>query len=146
MHGKINLPRSQRLMLILHCTWLLVRNTPSKVDLHTRQATTMHASYLYTNGLEIQTYTDQTINSSWIGMGKSFSLLLWMSQLTKVETDHRSLNLILGSSSSILQLLCFESPLAQGKAKGLGQWEYVNGQSFFAIFFLLQMGPLPLLL
>jgi hypothetical protein len=79
-------------------------------------------------------------------MGKSFSLLLRMSQLTKIETGHRSLNLILGSSSSVLQLLCFESPLAQGKDKGLGQWEYVNGQSFFAIFFLLQMGPLPLLL
>jgi hypothetical protein len=31
-------------------------------------------------------------------------------------------------------------------AKGLGQWEYANGQSFFAIFFFLQMGPLPLLL
>jgi hypothetical protein len=57
-----------------------------------------------------------------------------MSQLTKVEIDHCSLNLILGSSSSFLQLLCFESPLSQGKAKGLGQWEYVNGQSFFAIF------------
>jgi hypothetical protein len=69
-----------------------------------------------------------------------------MSQLTKVETGHRSLKLILGSSSSVLQLLCFETPLAQGKDKGLGQWEYVNGQSLFAIFFLLQMGPLPLLL
>jgi hypothetical protein len=79
-------------------------------------------------------------------MGKAFSLLLRMSQLTKVETGHRSSNLILGSSSSVLQLLFFESPLAQGKAKGLGQWEYVNGQSFFAIFFLFQMGPLPLLL
>jgi hypothetical protein len=79
-------------------------------------------------------------------MGKAFSLLLKMSQLTKVETGHRSLNLILGSSSSVLQLLCFKSPLALGKAKGLGQWEYVNGQSFFAIFFLLQMVPLPLLL
>ena len=63
----------------------------------------------------------------------------------KAETGHHSLNLILGSSSSILQLLCFKSPLALGKAKGLGQWEYVNGQSFFAIFFL-QMVPLPLLL
>ena len=79
-------------------------------------------------------------------MGKAFSLLLKMSQLTKVETDHRSLNLILGSSSSIFQPLCFKSILALGKAKGLGQWEYVNGQSFFAIFFLLQMVPLPLLL
>jgi hypothetical protein len=79
-------------------------------------------------------------------MGKAFSLLLKMSQLTKVETGHCSLNLILGSSSSVLQLLCFESPLAQVKAKGLGQWEYVNGQSFFSIFFLLQIGPLPLLL
>jgi hypothetical protein len=55
-------------------------------------------------------------------MGKAFSLLLKMSQLTKVETGHRSLNLILGSSSSVLQLLCFKSPLALGKAKGLGQW------------------------
>jgi hypothetical protein len=79
-------------------------------------------------------------------MGKAFSLLLKMIQLTKAETGHRSLNLILGSSSSVLQLLCFESPLAQGKAKGLGQWEYLNGKSFFAIFFLFQMGPLPLLL
>jgi hypothetical protein len=60
-------------------------------------------------------------------MEKAFSLLLKMRQLTKVETGHRSLNLILGSSSSVLQLLCFESPLAQGKAKGLGQWEYING-------------------
>jgi hypothetical protein len=40
----------------------------------------------------------------------------------KAETDHRSLNLILGSSSSVLQLLCVKSPLASGKAKGLGQW------------------------
>ena len=79
-------------------------------------------------------------------MGKAFSLLLKMSQLTKAKTGHCSLNLILGSSSSILQLLCFKSPLAQGKDKGLGQWEYVNGQSFFAIFFLFQMGPLPLFL
>jgi hypothetical protein len=79
-------------------------------------------------------------------MGKAFSLLLKMSQLTKVETGHCSLNLILGSSSSVLQLLFFKSPLALGKDKGLGQWEYVNGQSFFAIFFLLQMVPLPLLL
>jgi hypothetical protein len=31
-------------------------------------------------------------------------------------------------------------------AKGLGQWEYANGQSFFAIFFLFQMGSLALLL
>jgi hypothetical protein len=67
-----------------------------------------------------------------------------MSQLTKVETSHHSMNLILGSSSTVLQLLFFESPLAQGKAKGLGQWEYVNGQSFFAIFFLLPNGtPTP---
>jgi hypothetical protein len=79
-------------------------------------------------------------------MRKAFSLLLKMSQLTKVETHHRSLNLILGSSSSVLQLIFFKSPLALGKAKGLGQWEYVNGQSFFAIFFLFQMVPLPLLL
>jgi hypothetical protein len=64
MHGKINLPHSQRLMSILHCARLLVRNTPSKADLHPRQATTMHAYYLYTNGLEIQTYNDQAINSS----------------------------------------------------------------------------------
>jgi len=64
MHGKINLPRSWHLMSILHCARLLVRNTPSKADLHPRQATTMHANYLYTNGLEIQTYTDQTMNSS----------------------------------------------------------------------------------
>jgi hypothetical protein len=69
-----------------------------------------------------------------------------MSQLTKVETGHRSVNLILGSFSTVLQLLFFVSPLAQGKAKGLGQWEYANGQSFFAIFFLLQMGSLALLL
>ena len=55
-------------------------------------------------------------------MGKAFSLLLKMSQLTKVETGHRSLNLILGSSSFFLQLLCFKSPLALGKSKGLGQW------------------------
>jgi hypothetical protein len=60
-----------------------------------------------------------------------------MSQLTKVETGHRSANLILGSSSTVHQLLCFVSPLELGKAKGLGQWEYENGQSFFAIFFLL---------
>jgi len=79
-------------------------------------------------------------------MGKAFSLLLKMSQLTKVETGHRSLNLILGSSYFVLQLRCFKYPLALGNAKGLGQWEYVNGQSFFAIFFLLQMVPLPLLL
>jgi hypothetical protein len=46
-----------------------------------------------------------------------------MNQLTiKVETGHHSLILILGSSSSVLQLLCINSPLAQGKAKGLGQW------------------------
>jgi hypothetical protein len=31
-------------------------------------------------------------------------------------------------------------------AKGLGQWEYENGQSFFVIFFLFQIGPLALLL
>jgi len=105
MHGKINLPRSRHFMSILHCAWLLVHNPPSKADLHPRQTTTMHAYYLYTNRLEIQTYIDQTINSSWIGMGKTFSLLLKMSQLTKVETDHLSLNLILGSSSPILQLL-----------------------------------------
>jgi hypothetical protein len=60
-------------------------------------------------------------------MGKAFFLLLKMSQLTKIETNHHSLNLILGSSSSVLQPLCFKSPLALGKAKGLGQWEYVNG-------------------
>jgi hypothetical protein len=67
-----------------------------------------------------------------------------MSQLTKFETDHRSANLIMGSSSSVLQLLFFESPLAQGKAKGLGQWEYVNGKIFFAICFLLPNGtPTP---
>ena len=143
MHGKINLPRSRRLMSILRWAWLLVRNTPSKAYLHSRQETTMHAYYLYTNRLEIKTYTDQTINSSWIGTGKTFSLLLWMSQLTKVETGHRSTNLILGSSSSVLQLLCFESPLAQGKAKGLGQWD-VNGKSFFPIFFLFPNGtPTP---
>jgi hypothetical protein len=58
-----------------------------------------------------------------------------MNQLTKVETSHRSSNLILGSSSFVLQLIFFESPLAQGKDKGLGQWEYVNRQGFFAIFF-----------
>jgi hypothetical protein len=74
----------------------------------------MHAYYLYTNGLEIQTYTNQTVKSSCIRMRKAFSLLLRMSQITKVETGHRSSNLILGSSSSVLQLLCFESPLAQG--------------------------------
>jgi hypothetical protein len=79
-------------------------------------------------------------------MGKTFSLSLKMSQITKVETSHHSLNLILGSSSSVLQLLCFTSPLALGKAKGLEQWEYVNGQSFFAVFFLFQMVPLLLLL
>ena len=62
----------------------------------------------------------------------------------EAETGHRSLNLILGSSSSILQLLFFESPLAQVKAKGLEQWEYINGQSFFAIFFLFPNGtPTP---
>ena len=67
-----------------------------------------------------------------------------MNQLTKVETGHHSANLILGSYSSVLQLLCFESPLAQGKAKGLGQWEYINGQSFFAIFFpLSKWDPYP---
>jgi hypothetical protein len=55
-------------------------------------------------------------------MEKIFSLLLKMSQLTKVETGHRSLNLILGSSSFVLQLLFFKSPLALGKAKELGQW------------------------
>jgi hypothetical protein len=66
-------------------------------------------------------------------MGKEFSLLHRMSQLTKAETGHHSANMILGSSSSVLQLLFFESSLAQGKAKGLGQWEYVNGQSFFEI-------------
>jgi hypothetical protein len=54
MHGKINLPRYQRLMSILHCAWLLVHNAPSKVDLHSRRETTMHAYYLYTNGLEIK--------------------------------------------------------------------------------------------
>jgi hypothetical protein len=41
-------------------------------------------------------------------------------------------------------LLCISSGTRM--AKGLGQWEYANGQSFFAIFFLLQMGPLALLL
>jgi hypothetical protein len=61
-------------------------------------------------------------------MGKTFSLLLRMSQLTKVETGHHSLNLILGSSSFVLQLLCFESLLAQGKAKGLGD----QGIKFFS--------------
>ena len=30
----------------------------------------------------------------------------------KDEISHRSLNLILGSSSSVLQLLCIKSPLA----------------------------------
>ena len=144
MHGKINLSRSRRLMSILRCARLLVRNAPSKAYLHPIQTTTMHAYYLYINGLEIQTYTDQTINSSWIGTGKAFYLLLWMSQLSKVETGHRSANLILGSSSTALQLLCFVSPLASGKDKGLGQWEYTNGQSFFAIFFPLPNGtPTP---
>ena len=144
MHGKINLPRSRHLMSILRCTWLLFCNTPSKDDLHARQATTMHAYYLYTNRLEIQTYTNQTVKSSWIGMGKAFSLLLWMSQITKAETSHHFANLIPGSSSTVLQLLWFVSPLAQGKAKGLGQWEYENGQSFFAIFFFLPNGnPTP---
>jgi hypothetical protein len=76
-------------------------------------------------------------------MGKAFSLLLRMSQLTKVETNHRSLNLILGSSSSVLQLLCFKSPLAQGKAKGLGQWEYVNVQRFFLYFSFSKWDPYP---
>ena len=55
-------------------------------------------------------------------MGKAFSLLLKMGQLTKAETGHCSLNLILGSSSSVLQLFYFKYPLALGKAKGLGQW------------------------
>jgi hypothetical protein len=64
MHGEINLPHSRRLISFLHCARLLFRNTPSKADLHPRQATTMHAYYLYTNRLEIQTYTNQTINSS----------------------------------------------------------------------------------
>jgi hypothetical protein len=31
-------------------------------------------------------------------------------------------NLIMGSSSFVLQLLCLNSSLALGKAKGLGQW------------------------
>jgi hypothetical protein len=67
-----------------------------------------------------------------------------MSQLKKFETGHCSANLILGSSSTILQLLFFVSPLAQGKDKGLGQWEYENGQSFFSIFLLLPNGtPTP---
>ena len=55
-------------------------------------------------------------------MGKTLFLLLKVNQLTKAKTGHRSLNLILGSSSSVLQLLCFKSSLALGKAKGLGQW------------------------
>ena len=34
------------------------------------------------------------------------------STYNKDETDHHSLNLILGSSSFVLQLLCVKSPLA----------------------------------
>ena len=146
MHGKINLPRSQCLMSILRCTWLLVRNTPSKDDLHTRQATTMHASYLYTNRFKIKTYTNQTIRSSWIGTEKKISLLLWMSQLTKIW----DWPLLCEPNPGLLfncpptTLLCIS--FGTRKAKGLGQWEYTNGQSFFAIFFLFQIGPLALLL
>jgi hypothetical protein len=48
-----------------------------------------------------------------------------MNQLTKVETGHCSANLILGSSSTVLQLLCFVSPLAEGRLKG---WDNGNTQ------------------
>jgi hypothetical protein len=41
-------------------------------------------------------------------------------------------------------LLCLSSGTRMDK--GLGQWEYTNGQSFFAIFFPFQIGPLALIL
>jgi hypothetical protein len=58
-----------------------------------------------------------------------------MSQLKKFETGH----LLREPDPGLLfkcpptSLLCLFSGTRM--AKGLGQWEYANGQSFFAIFF-----------
>jgi hypothetical protein len=74
-----------------------------------------------------QTQIHQIIDNSCIGTGKVFFLLMKMNQLTiKVETGHRSLNLILGSSSLssncfALILLWLEERL-KGWDNGLQKW------------------------
>jgi hypothetical protein len=62
------------------------------------------------------------------------------------EAEHCSTNLVLGSFSTILQLLFFISLFAQGRIKGWDKREYAIGYSFFTMILLLQMGPTNLLL
>jgi hypothetical protein len=71
-----------------------------------------------------------------------------MNQLTIIiEIGHRSLILILGSSSS-LSSNCFAWILLklEERLKGWDKMDSAIGQSFFAMIFLLQIVPLPLLL
>jgi hypothetical protein len=66
-----------------------------------------------------------------------------MSQLTKVETAHHSANLILGFSSTFLQLLFFVSPFAQGRIKGWDNGNTQVGRVSLIYFFSSKWDPYP---
>ena len=86
------------------------------------------------------------MKNSYSGTGKTFLYYYFNESTYNVETDHCSVNPDPGLLFKCppTSLLCISSGTRM--AKGLGQWEYANGQSFFAIFFLFQIGPLALIL
>jgi hypothetical protein len=81
-----------------------------------------------------------------VGWEKHFFIINFNESTYNVETGHYSMNpdprLLFKCPPT--SLLCISS--CTRMAKGLGQWEYAIGQSFFTLFLLLQMGALALLL
>jgi hypothetical protein len=72
-----------------------------KTILQSRQNTT-HACYFSTRGLEIKHKSNKTYKTHALGREKYSFINLKMNQLTiMIEIGHRSLILILGSSSSL---------------------------------------------
>jgi hypothetical protein len=85
---------------LLHFIRLLTLLLP-KTILQSRQNTT-HACYFSTRGLEIKHKSNKTYKTRSLGWEKYSFINLKMNQLTIIiEIGHRSLILILGSSSSL---------------------------------------------
>jgi hypothetical protein len=107
---------------------LLVLLLP-KTILQSRQ-NTMHACYFSTCGLEIKHKSNKTYKTHALGREKYSFINLKMNQLTMmIETGHRSLILILGSSSS-LSSNCFALILLklEERLKGWDKWIWQLGR------------------
>ena len=125
-------------------SWLLACAAPSKDNLQSRQ-TTMHACYLSNWGLEIKNKLQKPHITHALGREKYSFIIFRMNQLTiNVETGHRSLILILGSSSYLSSnyfswiLLRLEERL-----KGWDKWIRQLGRVSLLSFFSSKWYPYP---